>query len=67
MVDSGATTRNGTFLAAAATATESEPILFAVSPFFAIRSAPIKTASIRPEKIALAAAPSGKIRYGIFN
>ena len=46
----------------AATATPSDPILFALSPFLAMRSAPINTASINPENRALAAAPSGRIR-----
>jgi len=63
IVDSGATTRNEMPDSLAATATPSDPILFALSPFLAIRSAPINTASISPEKRALAAAPSGRIRY----
>ena len=64
-VDSGATTRKGIPAACQASATLREPILFAESPFFAIRSAPIRAASMRPLRIAIAAAPSGSIRYGI--
>jgi hypothetical protein len=48
-----------------ARATPREPILFAVSPLAAIRSAPIKAASTSPRRIVLAAAPSAKTKCGI--
>src|SRR3989304_3461489 len=50
---------------AARTASMYVPILFAVSPFAAIRSAPVSTASTSPEAIMCAAAESAITGCGL--
>ena len=57
-VVSGATTRNGTPACAAASDSAKVPILLAVSPLAAIRSAPTTTASTPPRASVAAAAES---------
>ena len=63
-VDSGATTTNGTPAWRAASASENEPTLFAVSPLAVIRSAPMSTTSAMPRASTEAAAPSTRSRNG---
>ena len=58
MVEVGATTYRGIPWDRASTAREYVPILFAVSPFAAIRSAPVTTRSTSPAAINDAAAES---------
>jgi hypothetical protein len=57
-VDDGAATTKGIPAAAHASATLTDPILFAVSPFRAMRSAPMTAKSASPLRIVEAAAPS---------
>ena len=64
-VDHGAATTNGMPASRAASARLTDPILLAVSPLRAIRSAPMSTASTRPRRIVDAAAPSAWTTYGI--
>ena len=57
-VERGATMTNGMSWCAASTASEYVPILFAVSPLAAIRSAPVTTTSTSPAAISEPAAAS---------
>ena len=64
-VDSGAATTNGTPARAAASASGYVPILLAVSPLAAIRSAPTTTTSARPRAITVGPAESTTIWWSI--
>ena len=64
-VDDGAATTKGMPAAWQARATETDPILFAVSPFRAMRSAPMIATSTSDRRIVEAAAPSDWMTCGI--
>ena len=65
IVDVGATTKNGTWCRAATTASGYVPILLAVSPLAAIRSAPTKMQSTSPRASKLPAAESATTVCGM--